>query len=40
MDLSDGGGEEGGRRLSPYLSAEAVLISKMGRLRVNPVGMT
>ena len=39
MDLSDGGGEEGGRRLSPYLSAEAALIFKMGRLWVNPVGM-
>ena len=40
MDLSDGGGEEGGRRLSPYLSAEAALISKMCRLEVKLVGMT
>ena len=40
MDLSDGGGEEGGRRLSTYLSAEVVLISKMGRLGVKPVAMT
>ena len=40
MDLSDGGGEEGGRRLSPYLSAEAALISKTGRLGVKPVAMT
>ena len=30
----------GGRRLSPYLSAEAALISKMGRLEVKPVAMT